>query len=369
MHRFDVAVIGGGVIGAACARAAAARGLAVAIFEPGPLTGAASPASAGMLAAQIEPAGDDGLHLAIRARGLYDELAPALLAATGIDIGLWQGGIASVAFDDSAEHRLKADVAAQRQAGLRCDWLEPDELDERWPGLPDECRGALFAPEDGALDPDALSRALMADARRLGATLVIERVQGVTSAGGRATGVVTSSGPTTAGQVVVAAGAWSPALDGLPKPIPVVPVRGQLAATGWPAKRPPAILYNEHAYVLTRGDEAVLGSTMEHAGFDCRVTTEGMAQIFRNAVRLLPAIERETVHRMWAGLRPVTSDGLPILGADRTLGGLWYATGHGRNGVLLAALSGEVIGDLLSSGTSSVDIKPWRPDRPEIAPS
>src|SRR5438445_2486914 len=114
MTTYDVVVIGGGVVGAACARAAALRGLSVAVFEPGPEPGAASPASAGMLAAQIEGAGDHSLSLAVRARDLYQPLAPALLETTGIDIHLWQAGIASLAFDDAAESRLKSAVAAQR---------------------------------------------------------------------------------------------------------------------------------------------------------------------------------------------------------------------------------------------------------------
>src|SRR6185436_4022898 len=130
----------------------------------------------------------------------------------------------------------------------------------------------------------------------------------------------------------------------------VAPVRGQMAATPWPRTTPPAIFYDDHCYVLTRGTEALLGSTMERTGFECRVTNEGLAQIFRAAVRLLPALMREPVRRMWAGLRPVTPDGQPIVGGDGEIEGLWYATGHGRNGVLLAGLTGDVIADLVTTG-------------------
>ena len=351
-------------MGAACARAAALRGHAAVIFEPGPESAAASPASAGMLAAQIEPAGEDALSLSLRARDLYQPLAPALKEAVGIDIGLWQSGIASLAFDDAAEQRLKAEVAAQRQAGLRCDWLEPAEVHERWPGTAADTRGALFASEDGALDPETLARACLADARRLGATLVAEYVREIRVADGKVTGVVTDHGATAARDVVVAAGAWSRGIAGLPHPPAVEPVRGQMAATPWPSATPPGILYNEHCYVLARGNEAVLGSTMEHSGFECHVTNEGLAQIFRSAVRLFPALVRESVLRTWAGLRPMTRDGRPIVGADPDVEHLWYATGHGRNGVLLAALTGEVMGDLLTTGTTPVDIGPWHPARP-----
>jgi len=364
MKTFDVVVIGGGVVGAACARAVALRGLSAAVFEPGPTAGAATPASAGMLAAQIEPAGEDSLGLAMRARDLYQPLAPALREATGIDIGLWHGGIASLAFDEASESRLKSAVAAQRQAGLRCDWLSTEEVGERWPGAAADCRGALFAPEDGALDPHALARALLADARRLGATLLPEHVRAVTVVEGKATGVDTAQGVTGAGQVVLAAGAWSKMVGALPRRPAVDPVRGQMAATPWPDHVPAAALYNEHCYVLARGSEALLGSTMERAGFECQITNEGLAQIFRSAIRLFPALVRAPVLRAWAGLRPVTADGRPIVGRDPEVERLWYATGHGRNGVLLAALTAEVVGDLLSTGETAVDLTAWRPDRP-----
>jgi glycine oxidase len=363
MTAVDVAVIGGGAVGAACARAAALRGLEVAIFEPGPEPAAASPASAGMLAAQIEPSDDVLLALSVRARDLYEPLAPVLLETTGIDIGFWRAGIAAVAFDDEAADRRKADVANQRQAGLRCDWLEGDEVRERWPGAAPDCLGALFASEDGAVDPQGLTRACLADARRLGATLRAERVTAIQTANGRATAVVTAGGTTAAEHVVVAAGVWSPQIPGLPRPLPVEPVRGQLAATGWPADTPAAILYHDHGYVLARGTDAVLGSTMERAGFDCRVTNEGLAQIFRGAVRLLPALLTQAVRRTWAGLRPVTADGRPIVGPDPEVAGLWYAAGHGRNGILLAALTGEIIADLITKGETDVDIAPLRIDR------
>src|SRR3989454_7131554 len=122
-------------------------------------------------------------------------------------------------------------------------------------------------------------------------------------------------------------------------------------------------LYHEQGYVLARGVDAVLGSTMERAGFSATVTNEGLAQIFRGAVRLLPALVTQAVARTWVGLRPVTPDGRPILGRDPDVAGLWYATGHGRNGILLAALTGEIIADLLTTGETNVDIAPLGADR------
>ncbi|HXF96700.1 MAG TPA: glycine oxidase ThiO [Gemmatimonadales bacterium] len=359
----DVAVVGGGVIGAACARAAARRGLAVALFEPGPEPGAASPASAGMLAAQIEPGEDAQLDLLVRARDLYAELAPTLEDSTGIAIGFWRQGIAALAFDPPGAELLREQVSRQRQAGLRAEWLEAEEVRSRWPGVNPACQGAQFSPEDGALDPEALTRALLADARRLGATLFPERVEQIRRAGNQTAGVVTAQRTVPAAHVLVAAGAWSPLIAGLPRRLPVEPVRGQLATTPWPPGTPPAILYHHHCYVVARGSEALLGSTMERAGFEPAVTTAGLAQIFRAAVELLPALASAPVSRMWAGLRPMSPDGAPIVGPDPELAGLWYATGHGRSGILLAALTGEAVADLLTTGTTSVDVSAWRVSR------
>src|SRR5438128_43044 len=215
---------------------------------------------------------------------------------------------------------------------------------------------ARSAAEDGALAPQGPSRACLADARRLGAALHPEHVTLVETGNGRARGVVTRAGKTAAEHVVLAAGVWTPQIAGLPRPLPVEPVRGQMAATAWPAETPAAILYHDRGYVLARGGDAVLGTTMEHAGFDCRVTNEGLAQIFRGAVRLLPALLNHAVQRMWAGLRPVTGDGRPIVGPDPDVERLWYAAGHGRNGILLAALTGEIIVDLVTKGETDVDI-------------
>ena len=361
----EVIVVGGGVIGAACARAAALRGLQVALCEPGPDRAAASPASAGMLAAQIEPADDAMRGLGVRGRDLYETLAPALLETTGLDIGFWRAGIASIAFDDGAADRLRDAVAQQRQAGLRCDWLEAEDLAERFPGAAPNARGALFAPEDGAVDPAALTRALLADGGRLGVSLLPERVLRIVTAEkqARVTGVALADRTVSAEHVVIAAGAWSPGIGGLPRPLPVEPVRGQMAAAPWPSGTPPAILYCDHGYVLSRGSEALMGSTMEHAGFDGRITDAGIAQIVDGATRLLPALATTPPTRTWAGLRPVTPDGRPIVGRDPETQGLWFATGHGRNGILLAALTGDIIGDLLAHGESEVDISPFAPAR------
>ena len=352
----QVAVVGGGVIGAACARNAAQRGLNVTLFAPGPDPAAASAASAGMLAAQIEPADAALLPLAVRGRDLYEDLAATLKDTTGIDIGFQRCGILTVAYEDTEVAALFDRVAGQRQAGLRCDWLDTAELQERWPGIAPGAWGALFAPEDGCLDPGHLAAALHADAKRLGVTVHSGKVGRVTTAAGRVTSLVVGRSRIPVEQVVIAAGVWSSKIGGLPRPLPVEPVRGQLVATAWPGGVPAAIVFHGEGYLLPRGNEAILGSTMERVGFNARTTAAGVSQIRRATARLCPGLSALPAHRAWAGLRPVTPDARPIIGADPDVGGLWYATGHGRNGILLAAITGEIMGDLLATGRTDVDI-------------
>ncbi|HEY9015043.1 MAG TPA: FAD-dependent oxidoreductase, partial [Gemmatimonadales bacterium] len=300
--------------------------------------------------------------LGVAARDHCDRLAAELLNATGIDVGLWREGIARVATEPVEAAELAAKVEWQRSQGYDTVWLESDELRRRWPWL-GSAIGALWAPRDGALDPGALVRALLADAERLGARRIADRVTEVLQEGGRITQVVGERGSYPAGSVVIAAGAWSVKVGGLPRQLPVQPVRGQMAALPWPRDVARAVVYHRDAYLLARGSEAILGSTMEHAGYDARVTPEGLAQIFRAASALCPALVRAKVRRTWAGLRPVSIDGLPIIGPDPELEGLWYATGHGRNGILLAGLTGLLMAQLLSGVAPSYDLGGLRPER------
>lgn len=361
----DVLVVGGGVVGAAVARAVAAAGLAAEIVDSGGEAGIATQASAGMLAPLAEIEQDDPLlGLSVRARDLYAELAPALRDDTGIDVGLHTDGILKVAFTEDEEDTAKSLIAWQRQQGMNSEWLVPGELRDRCPGIADEIRGALLAPEDGALEPLALLEALLVSAANHGTGITRgQRVVCIDIADGAVTGVRTAAGAHPARTVVLAAGAWSGRVGGLPRPLSVEPVRGQMLAFEWPSDEPAAIVYTGTGYVLRRGTEMIAGSTMEHAGFSAVVTPEGKEQIIATASRLYPAVADAPIRRSWAGLRPGTPDGRPIIGPDPEVGGLWYATGHGRNGILLAAITGEIIANLLTENTLEYDLAPLDPGR------
>ncbi len=360
---YEVIVVGGGAIGAACARELAVAGRKVLVLERGDRIGQAWRAAAGMLAPQIEADSNDPLlELGLAAREHYPPLAASLQEKTGVDLQLWREGIARVALDPAEAAALQTKVAWQQQQGYACEWLEADELRRRWPWL-GPAVGALWASREGALDPERLVSALLADAQRLGTVVVNDRVVGIHETGGRVAGVSSAASRYEAPDVVVAAGAWSSLIQGLPRPLPVEPVRGQMAALPWPPGIPRAIVYNKDSYLLARGEEAVLGSTMEHVGFQPEVTSAGLARIFASTLALCPGLVRAKVRRSWAGLRPVTPDGLPIIGGEPLLSGLWYATGHGRNGILLAGITGVLIRQLLNGEQTLQSLRAFSPAR------
>ncbi|MEP6572038.1 MAG: glycine oxidase ThiO [Gemmatimonadota bacterium] len=358
----EIIIIGGGVVGAACGRELARAGRKVLILERGHTQGAAWQAAAGMLAPQIEAGQDDPMfELGLAAREYYSLAAVELAESTGIDIGLWQEGIARIATLEGEAAELRARVAWQRQRGHRCDWFDADEVGHRWPWL-GQTLGALWAPEEGALDPHRLVAALLKDAELAGAEVVADQVTALARHGDRVTGVIGNE-RYAADQVIICGGAWSGRIANLPRPVSVEPVRGQMVALPWPSNVPRAIVYGAGGYLLARGEEAIAGSTMEHTGFEAEVTSAGIARILRAATTICPVLSQHEVIRTWAGLRPMTPDGLPIIGAEPTIRGLWYATGHGRNGILLAGITGTIISRMLAGETGIDHMAPLKPDR------
>jgi glycine oxidase len=360
---YDVVVVGGGPVGAACARELALAGRRVLMLDPEGDQGQGWKAAAGMLAPQLEAEPEDPLlELGLAAREHYGPLAEALRETTGCDIGLWREGIAWAAADEAEAGELRSKVAWQRQQGHLADWLDADEVRTRWPWL-GPTHGALWAPHEGAVEPERLVAALRQDGARLGVALEPDAAVAIESRGDRVACVVGRRGRYPAADVIVAAGAWSGSIGGMPRPIAVAPVRGQMAALPWPTGTRRAIVYGHGGYLVARGDEAIAGSTMEYAGFQPEVTSAGLARVLAAATALCPTLTSAQVRRTWAGLRPVTPDGLPIIGAEPRLQGLWYATGHGRNGILLAGLTGLLIKQLVGGEPAAEDLAPFSPTR------
>jgi len=350
----DVLIVGGGAIGCALAAELAARGRTVTVIERREPGAEASGAAAGMLAPQAEAHGRDALFdLLLESRGLYPAWARALAGETGIDVGYRRTGLLQCRFDeDSAAGPHFGAYDWQRAAGLPLALLRPPELDLEADGrLSGLVREAILFPEEGVVDPRRLTRALWIQAERRGVcvrtglsvrSFLVER--------GVCRGVETQEGPIEAGAVVDAAGAWAALDPALPLAVPVEPVRGQIVELRLARQPLSRIVSSPDVYVVPRPEGTVLlGSTVEFVGFRKEVTAEAVERLIAAAVRLVPSLASARFVTAWCGLRPGTPDGLPVLG-ESPVRGLFFATGHFRNGILLAPLTATVLADLLTGG-------------------
>ncbi len=352
----DVAVIGGGVIGLAVAWRAAQRGHRVCVLERGELGAGASHVAAGMLAPVTEAdAGELALlALGLRSASAWPQFAAELEQAADADAGLRRSGALVVARDGDEAEALDRELALRLDLGLDVRRLLPSAARRLEPALAPTVRLALDVPGDHSADPRAVVLALAQAARRAGVALrtgtVVERVE--RAGDGSVSGVGLAGGEVVrAGRVVVAAGAWSGAIGGLPR-IPLRPVKGQILRLRDPAHdgAMPGLLERivrfEGGYLVPRGDgRYVLGATMEERGFDTTVTAGGLYELLRDAGELVPGVHEMVVEEMSAGLRPATPDNAPVLGPAEELPGLHWATGHHRNGILLAPVTAQLVVD------------------------
>lgn len=369
----DVLVVGGGVAGCAVALELLDRGASVAVLDAG-AEGAATGAAAGMLTARYECDEDDVLlRWGMHSRALHPRFLARVERLAGVDLDLRADGMLVVNRDAAAEEEARETVRWQARelgtagsSGPEPSFLSPDEAASRHAWASRDVESYLWLPGEAHVDAQALAGALPGAVRAAGGRVRREAADALRRRGGRALGVETASGERReAGAVVLAAGAWTPRIDGLPRPLPVRPVRGQMLRLA-PEEEPPAPLLGDHGgrYLVPRSDGSVVaGSTMEDVGYEPSVTPEGRSAIRRAVGRLAPALSAAPVAGEWAGLRPITDDGRPILGPDPGVEGLHYATGYGRNGVLLAPAGAAVAADLLLDGGTDREWRPFRPGR------
>jgi glycine oxidase len=361
----DVIVIGGGIVGLSAARALAAAGARVVVVERGTVGGEASGAAAGMVAPQAEAAfGSPLLPLALAARDRHLVLAAELEAETGIAVDLSPRGMLEVALTAEDEERLAERFRWQRAAGLPVETLGAADLREAEPNLSAAVRGALFLPGDRRVDNVRLTRALAASATARGARLLCGRpVQSLCVEGGRVTGVEAGGERLRGDCVVNAAGAWAGTLEGDPAPPPVVPVRGHLVAFDLVPAMLRHVVASPRGYLVPHAlGRTLAGSTTEHAGFDKSVTARALHAVLAIALELVPALADAPVADAWAGLRPGTPDGLPVIGPG-ALPGLVHAGGLFRNGILLGPLVGEIAADLALGVAARFAIGAFAPAR------
>ena len=363
----DLAVIGGGVIGCAIAREASLGGMSVLLFERGRPGGESSGAAAGMLMPHVESGHAGALQeLGIRSRALYDGFVGRVRDESGIDPGLSRQGSLHLARTVEEIESLDTRCRNHHAAGLRVERIERSQLKELEPGLGEPAGGALFFPDDASVDCTLLMRGLHLAAVRAGtAVLTGTGVTRLLLDGARVVGVDAGGERVSAGQVVVAAGAWSGALMAGDLPAPsTFPVRGQILCLEPEGDPIHHIICAGSSYVVRRADGRVLaGSTMERVGFDTRVTVDGLTGVGRTAMSIVPALRSATLVTSWAGLRPATTDGLPAIGPG-AVPGLHYACGHLRHGILLAPVTARMVfGMLTGTGVEGLDPAPFDPRR------
>jgi len=352
---FDVVIVGGGVIGLSCAWRLAQRGARVAVVERGEPGCGATRVAAGMLA----PVGEltfgepELLELTLAAARLYPEFVAELEEASGTSTGYERRGALHVALDRDEAAQLRRVHDLQRSLELEAEWLSPRKCRDLEPGLTPSFHGGVFAAGEAAIDPRALTQALLSAARTEGVEVLAgeEVVEGIFESE-RLNGARTRDRELSAESVVLASGAWSGAADWLPEEArpPVRPVKGQVLELhrrdGEPAAR--HILASERVYLVPRSDgRLIVGATVEEMGFDTAVTAGGVHELLREAYRLLPDVAEMELLDAIAGLRPCTPDNLPLVG-PAAIEGLVLATGHFRNGILLAPLAAQTVADLLS---------------------
>lgn len=343
-------MIGGGVIGCAVAWRLARRNADVVLIERDRPGAHASSAAAGMLS-PLKEAEEPGpfLDLGLRSLERYPAFIEAVESTVGVQVDYRREGRLDIALDQDAAGALGRHRALQELAGYESRLMEPSDLRRLEPEIGPEAVLGLATEHDHSLDPVLLMRALWLamEAERVDVRTG-ERAAAVMTEHVRATGVRLESGEAVAADaVVVAAGAWSGQLS-LPRPLPIRPVRGQIVVLH---AVPPVLgrtTWGPLCYLVPRSDGRVLvGSTMEEVGFRPEVTAGAVARLLGVATRLVPALADATIEGLHAGLRPASADGLPIIGRDPEVDGLVYATGHFRNGILLAPETAEQVASFL----------------------
>jgi glycine oxidase len=361
-----ILVVGGGVVGCASADALARAGAEVTLFERRAPGAEASSAAAGMLSAFSGGAGTLFQDLAVASWRLYPTVAADLMKRTGIDVELITRGALYVLFTDAevreSEDILEAPLAREFDVSV-LDWrqLRRDE-----PALSERVRGALRVGGDCWVNNERLVSAYAAAAAAAGVTLRLgTEVSRVVVEGGRARGVVVAGETIEADAVLVAAGAWSGDLAAsFGAHLPVGPSRGQMLALD---HMPPLVSHCIHAgevYLVPRASgELLVGATVERVGFRPEITAGGIGGLLAAAVEVVPALTDRAIARTWYGFRPQAADGLPILGPWPGVEGLWVATGHFRNGILLAPITARLMAEWMLEGKPSIPVPDFLPDR------
>ncbi len=375
--RPKVAIIGAGVCGLGVAWRLAQQGCAVTVFERGEVGRGASWAAAGMLAANVEsePGEEALLSLTLEAQRQWPAFAAELEAASGREIGYREDGTLFAAVLQDDVERLRFTYDYQRSLGLDLAWLSGREARAKEHCLSPQVSGAVWSPNDHQVDNRFLALALAEAATRAGADIRCgQRVEKVVVEQEHCRGVETTNGFHAVDAVLLAAGAWSRDVSGLPENLvpPVRPLKGQALALGMDAQAPllKSVLWGPRGlYAVPREDgRLIVGATVEEKGWDDALTAGGLMHLLWELWQLLPGTEELPVEETWVGHRPSSRDDAPILGPS-AIAGLHFATGHHRNGILLAPLTADLVAEGILHDRAPEQIAAFGPDRFAAAPS
>ncbi len=350
----DILVIGAGVVGCATACELARRGASVEVVDDRPAGMGATQASAGILAPYIEA--DEGsalLDLTVRSLELFDPFLECVAGTGGVPVAYKRTGTLDLALLPETMTRLGAVSGWLADRGVAAELLDAEAVRDREPQITPEALGGLLIPSQGFVAAHDFTRSLAAAARKRGVRILEQgRVRRI-SRHDSDTIVTTDRGTLTADAVVIAAGSWSGQIEieGVAAALPVRPVRGQLLHLAWPGPPLQRVTWAEESYLVPWDDGTLLvGATVEEVGFDERATAAGVSDLLTAAVRVVPRVRDAGFASARAGLRPGTPDGLPIIGPSSHVPGVMYATGHYRNGVLLAPLTAHLVADAMLEG-------------------
>ena len=364
--RPDITVVGAGIIGCAVAYELGRRGAVVRVIDGRDVGRGATQASAGMLAPFLEAEHPGPLRgLGVRSLELYDQFVADVVADSGDAVPYDRTGTLEVATDETALCRLERALQGLASVGVDCRLLGREEAHEAEPHLGAAVCGALLVPSHGYVAAAALTAALCRASVRHGVSFMPSCTVRRLSAGGGGIEIDTTAGPLTSDVVVLAAGSWAGrvVVDD-EELLPVRPVRGQLLRLLWPVAPLRRIIWSHRCYVVPWRDGSVLvGATEEEVGFDERATVPGVTTLLDAVGCLLPSARDAGFDEVRVGLRPGTPDDLPTLGWSRSVPNLVYATGHYRNGVLLAPLTARLVADLVLDGKEDPLLETVAPGR------
>jgi glycine oxidase len=366
----EILIIGGGVIGLSLARTLRKSGAGkITILERGRAGAEASFAAAGMLAPQAETdKTDDFFRFCTESNRLYPSFAEELLDETGVDIELDRAGTLYLAFTDADGEEIRRRYEWQRGVGLPVELLTAEEIRKNEPFVSPDVREGLFFPNDHQVE----NRQLLAALQKFAEFNEIEirenaEVVNLLIENGKVAGAATASEKFFADAVVLATGAWTSLvkLDGADLPMPkIAPVRGQMIAFQTVKRFFSHVIYSPRGYIVPRRDGRILvGATVENAGFDKSVTSEGVEFLLERALEISPSLGNLSIAEKWAGLRPLAADGLPVLGGFPNAENLFVATAHYRNGILLAPLTAETLADKILKKVESPYLQAFSPRR------